>query len=185
MPEAARDLVLEPFFRIHDSRYMMYWRCASRTEYPALVASLAEKEKERLALDQRTLDQLALGEQQPEVDHGIEQEQSTTGSRDGKHYRQATGWFSYTLHNRGTGRRWLHLVHEADDPRTGFTLVVNGRELTRPQTTRLPDSNTTLSLFELPAEVLASEQLSVRFLPQTGLSTGKIFELRLLKEPLP
>ncbi len=39
-PRAARDLQLVPFFRVHDSRYMLYWRTATPTSYAAVVGKL-------------------------------------------------------------------------------------------------------------------------------------------------
>ena len=69
------QLVLEPFFRIHDSRYMIYWT----TE-----AGSGDDEEEALILDRRTIDKVAPGEQQPEVDHQMQSLNSKTGSHQGE-----------------------------------------------------------------------------------------------------
>ena len=80
-PASARDLELVPFFRVHDSRYMMYWRVATPAAYDGVVVRAARRERSRLRLEARTLDCVVPGEQQSEIDHGVRSDGSTTGSR--------------------------------------------------------------------------------------------------------
>ena len=60
------NTVLEPFFGIHDARYMMYWMTLTNNQYQSYIDSLALVEKERQELLNRTNDFIAPGEQQPE-----------------------------------------------------------------------------------------------------------------------
>ncbi len=48
---------------------MMYWLSLTNSGYKAYMDSLANIEKEKLALEKRTIDFVATGEQQPETDH--------------------------------------------------------------------------------------------------------------------
>ena len=57
---------LQPFFEIHDSRYMLYWLALSENDYKDYMDRLAKEEAERQALDARTIDKVQPGEQQPE-----------------------------------------------------------------------------------------------------------------------
>jgi DUF1680 family protein len=59
-------VVFEPFFRIHDARYMMYWMSLTNSQYKVYLDSLALQEKEKMDLQKRTIDFVASGEQQPE-----------------------------------------------------------------------------------------------------------------------
>ena len=56
---------LQPFFEIHDSRYMIYWLGLSEESYKDYINELAQQEKERAALEARTTDKVQPGEQQP------------------------------------------------------------------------------------------------------------------------
>ena len=96
-PAQAADLELVPFFRVHDSRYMIYWRAVAPGEYGKVVARLEAEEKERLALEARTLDHVTPGEQQPEVEHRVQVKAPRTGVTNGRSWREASGWFSYEL----------------------------------------------------------------------------------------
>lgn len=92
-------LILEPFAQIHDARYIMYWKFLNDNQYEVYKDSLAALEKIILALDKRTIDRVAPGEQQPEADHDMEMKDSGTGNTLDEFWRDARneGFFSYTM----------------------------------------------------------------------------------------
>jgi hypothetical protein len=80
------SLLLEPFYEVHDARYMMYWMVLTD---PSILDRLEKEQKEALALDEKTVDKVSPGEQQPEVDHKMEEKNSTKGTANGEFYRDA------------------------------------------------------------------------------------------------
>ena len=88
MENAIRN-ELQPFFEIHDSRYMMYWLALSESNYQEYLNGLAKAEQERQALEAKTIDKVQPGEQQPETDHQMETDRSNTGSSNDVHFRDA------------------------------------------------------------------------------------------------
>ena len=96
---AGARSALVPFFRVHDSRYMIYWRAVPPDRSRAVVSRLAVEEKERLALEARTIDRVTPGEQQPEVDHAFAGEETNTGEFNGRRRRDGKS-FQYTLNMR-------------------------------------------------------------------------------------
>jgi hypothetical protein len=98
-PIYSSELLLEPFYSIHDSSYMMYWLALTPRQYQSYPDSLRLLEKEKLALQKRTLDFVAPGEQQPEADHAMESAQSQVRSTNNAFWRDASngGYFSYEL----------------------------------------------------------------------------------------
>jgi len=97
--KADSALVLEPFYKIHDSRYMMYWMALTKTQYQSVVDSLAAVQKTALELEARTVDKVAPGEQQPEVDHKLSSTNSYTGNYQNEFWRDARagGYVSYSM----------------------------------------------------------------------------------------
>ena len=83
------ELTLQPFYSIHDARYMMYWLSLTNSGYKSYMDSLAKIEKEKLALENRTIDYVATGEQQAETDHSMQKENSGTGDNLNEFYRDA------------------------------------------------------------------------------------------------
>lgn len=98
----AQDLLLQPFYSIHDSRYMMYWMTLTSKQYQAYLDSISVKEKNELALQKRTIDFVAIGEQQPEADHYIQKQNSNSGNFLDAFWRDARngGYFSYQLNTK-------------------------------------------------------------------------------------
>jgi hypothetical protein len=93
------DIEFEPFYRIHDSRYMIYSMWLTNSQYKTYIDSLAIAEKERMELQKRTIDFVAPGEQQPEADHQMEKEKSNSGNSQNEFWRDARneGYFSYNM----------------------------------------------------------------------------------------
>jgi hypothetical protein len=82
-------VLLEPFYQIHDARYMMYWMALTSNQYRSYLDSIAIDEKENLALENQTIDFIAPGEQQPEVDHKMQSSNSNSGTNLDEFWRDA------------------------------------------------------------------------------------------------
>ena len=88
-PAAYRHLTLQPFYTVHDARYMIYWRVTDEKGYKQWQQQIAAEEKQQLELENNTIDQVAPGEQQSEVDHQFKGDKTTTGVFKDKHWRSA------------------------------------------------------------------------------------------------
>ena len=97
------NVVLEPFFKVHDARYMMYWMALTSSQYSSYLDSIAADEKAKLELENRTIDFVAPGEQQPEADHDMKSINSNSGNSMDEFWRDANndGYFSYNLATKG------------------------------------------------------------------------------------
>jgi hypothetical protein len=182
-PESFGGLELVPFFRVHDSRYMLYWRNVSATEYPRLVASLEAAEHARLALEARTLDRVAPGEQQPEVEHAFAGEATRTGFTADRHWREASGWFSYRLDAGGASGKPLELLvaYETSAQARQFEVQVEGRVIATEDLPASPKAAVIEKAYALPAELGAAGHLTVRFAAQPGSRTAPVSGVRLVR----
>lgn len=77
-----------------------YWRTATASAYSAVVRQIEADECERQAPEDRTLDQMLPSEQQAEIEHQYQGEDSSTGVRMGRHWRDTGRWISYRLKAR-------------------------------------------------------------------------------------
>src|SRR5690606_22967676 len=75
------DVKLNPILPSHGARYMMYWLALTRNGYQTCIDSLTNLDNGRMAIKDRTIDFGATGEQQPETDHMLQYEKSTTGNQ--------------------------------------------------------------------------------------------------------
>jgi hypothetical protein len=186
-PAAFRALELRPLFRTHDARYMLYWRTASRQAYPAVLAQIEAHERERLALDARTLDRVAPGEQQPEVEHGFQGEDTRTGLHLGRAYRDTGRFMSYRLAGAaraaGSARSLeLRLTFWGADRSDGLRLLVDERELAQLRLEgKRPDEFVDFT-FPLSPDIAvhAKDGIRVKLVAGSGRS-ARLFDLRLLE----
>ena len=125
----SEGLELIPFYRLHDSRYTVYWQVATAEEYEETQAALKRSEEELLALEALTIDQVETGQQQPESDHNFKASNSETGVHQNRHWRHARGWFSYELNDSAKEAAVLRVTYYGGDAGRNFDILLNGQVL--------------------------------------------------------
>lgn len=179
-----KNLVLQPFFRVHNSRYVIYFPYTSPGNLEQVKKAMQEKEQARLALDAITADVVHCGEQQPESDHGFKGEQTEAGLFKERHYRNAKGWFSYDLRNPGGQRRKLRVTYYGRERNRNFDIYLNNVLLTTVKMVGAGADAFTDVDYALPESLLQAKPstVTVKFAAQPGAATANVFEVRLLKE---
>ena len=186
--ENTIDGELQPFFEIHDSRYMMYWLALGENDYKAYMQKLADEEKARQALEARTVDKVNPGEQQPETDHRMETDDSNKGNTEGIFFRDAKDghYFSYLMQTKGETNLSLQLKFWGQDEwRTSeFDIYVNDKLLCsvnnshRWRTTQFKTVD-----YAIPSEfVKGKKEIRVKFVAHKGKQVGQIYGVRLVKQ---
>lgn len=182
----TNQIVFEPFYKIHDARYQMYWMTLSESKYKGRLDSLATVENENLALQKRTVDFVAPGEQQPEADHFIQQKNSNSGNSFDEFWRDANqnGFFSYQLTTNGETNLSLMLRYLATE--TGnrkFDIYIDDQKLLTVDHTNQPaQQGFKQENYTIPADLLKGKNtIRVKFQAIEGKHAGPIFYLRLLR----
>ncbi len=176
----ADALRLIPFFRLHDSRYMLYWPYSTPGALASSRLAIARSQEEQRALDARTIDQVAPGEQQPESDHAYQGEGGDAGLAPAGRWRHASKWFGYTLSDPKREAKVLRLMFSPTDAGRTFDIVVNGTLLEAVTLESRPGGALYSRDFALPP-ALASAKLELRFVSRNGSIAGGLYGLRLLK----
>ena len=178
---------IQPFFEIHDARYMMYWLALSEDSYTSYLSNLAKAEQDRQELEARTVDKVQPGEQQPETDHKMETDQSQVGNSNDVFYRDARDghYFSYLMQTGGQTDLDLRLkywgvgewkTHEFDI----FVDDVLVKEVNNTGKYRISEFK--YETYPIPAELLKDkQQVRVKFVAKPGKQIGEIYEVRLVK----
>ena len=185
--ENAIEGELQPFFEIHDSRYMMYWLALGENDYKAYMQKLADEEKARQALEARTVDKVNPGEQQPETDHNMEADVTERGNTEGVFFRDARDghFFCYLMQTKGETNLSLQLKFWGQDEwRTSeFDIYVNDKLLCsvnnshRWRTTQFKTVD-----YAIPSEfVKGKKEIRVKFVAHKGKQVGQIYGVRLVK----
>jgi len=180
------NIELEPFYRIHDSRYMIYWMWLTESQYKDYIDSLAVVEKERIELQKRTIDFVAPGEQQPEADHQLEKLKSNTGNFQDEFWRDARneGYFSYNMAtNSETGLSLMVRYWGAEWGNRKLDIFIDNEKLvTEDNTGRWNQSRFQEVKYEIPDSMVKDKkQIRVKFQALPGNTAGAVYYIRLVR----
>ena len=182
-PTEFRDLEFIPFYKLHDSRYVIYLPQESTEEIKRIQKEREQKEKQEMMLAALTIDQVAPGEQQPEADHFIQSERSQIGVHQNRHWRDAEGWFSYTLVDKEKQARKLRITYFGGDTDRQFSIRINGELITTESFHGLVGNRFIEKDYIIPPGLLKNSngQLVVKFEAEPNSRTAGIYDVRLLK----
>lgn len=173
-------LELIPFFRLHDSRYIIYWPQATQDGVKELQKQIAEEEQERIKLDAVTIDKVVCGEQQPESDHFIQSEKSYIGFDEDVHWREARGWFSYQVKNKDKKAKYLLLKVLNNKNFSNFDVYINDQKITDFDLIEVSKSFAHL-YFNIPTDVKEPE-FAVKIQARSNAVTPRVAEVRILSD---
>ena len=176
-PENYEGMKLEPFYRIHESRYMVYWPVLSASEVAKRQEEVARQESIAQALEARTADKVTCGEQQPESDHFVKMEWSGTGNDGGVQWRETRQWFSYRMKTNGRKITAVRIAFRPENNRDARVLI-NDTEIGL-------FSTADNGVIEIPvkADVMGkAENLTLKIAKGNKDITPHIYEVRLIAE---
>jgi DUF1680 family protein len=182
-PDQYKDLQLEPFYKIHDSRYVIYWQTENKAGLAAMRLKQAAEEKAKADLAALTFDMVFPGEQQPESDHFFRGDESTSGQNRDRHWRAATGWFSYELKTAEKEPAQVRLTYFGKDANRKFKILVNEQEIAQVYLQGKEGDRfyTVDYLIPKSVPVMPDGRLVLKFVADIGSETAGIYEVRLMK----
>lgn len=178
VPDSFKDIRLEPFFRIHEKRYVIYFPVSTRQQYEQMREAMAAEEERLMKLEAATVDFVAPGEQQSEVDHRFEGENSSAGIWQDRRFRHGEGWFSYRMKTPDEPAALVVTYYGRD--RRNFGIRVDDQILAD---VRLPGDRGDLFFdvsYPLPANALG-KTVTIRFQAEPNSLAGGIYGVRVVK----
>ncbi|MBN1123848.1 MAG: glycoside hydrolase family 127 protein [Sedimentisphaerales bacterium] len=185
-PDDPEGLPLMPFFRLHERRYQMYWELTTAEQIAAKKEKLAAEERAREAREAATIDWVAVGEQQPEVEHDLRGEGMETGIHNGRRWRHGT-WIQYSLDPQSVRDVILSVTYSGDDRGREFDILVNGMLIATQGLTGEKPNHFIEKRYPIPYEILkaaGNDRLTVRFAVKRLLAGG-LYDVRLLRPGVP
>ncbi|MFC4655816.1 beta-L-arabinofuranosidase domain-containing protein [Rheinheimera marina] len=175
---------LIPFFRLHDSRYQLYFQQLSPEQAKAQQQAQREADAKAQQLAAATLDKVYPGEQQPESDHYYQGEQSEAGVNSNRHWRHSHSWFSYQLATQGETAAVLQLDYYGLDQNRQFELWIDDHKLADVSLSGTGQANWYSVDYPIPADWLRGHRtIRLKFVAKPGSIAGGIYGVRLLRAP--
>jgi hypothetical protein len=147
---------------------------------------LAADERAKAAREAATLDSVAVGEQQPEVEHAFVGEGAETGVAQGRRWRHGK-WFQYTLNTRGEKAADLAITHWGGDSGRAFDIFANDTLLAGERLDNSKPGQFMEKRYSIPSNVLGAAsdgRVRIKFVTKVGLAGG-VFDVRLVRTAAP
>jgi len=166
---------------------LMYWMVLTNNQYRSYLDSIAADEKRSLHWENRTIDFVAPGEQQPEVDHKMQSSNSNSGTNLDEFWRDASngGYFSYALTTKGESdltllvRYWGYEWGE----RKFDIYIDDGKLVTENNTGRWYQSKFQNIIYKIPNSMIeGKDRMRLKFQAQQGSTAGAVYNIRLLRK---
>lgn len=179
----GQQLDLIPFYRLHDSRYTLYFGQSDAEHWQSRQAELTLRSKQDALLAASTLDLVQPGEQQPESDHFFQGVGSEAGLNGTRHWRHATDWFGYQLNAKGQVNPVLRLTYFGLDTGREFDIVIDDKKLTKVSLSDTREATYYSVDYPIPADFIAdpNKPFRVKFVAKPGSIAGGLYEVRLMK----
>ena len=166
---------------------MIYWLALSENNYKGFLDDLAKAEQERQALENRTVDKVQPGEQQPETDHKMSTDESYTGNTNDVFWRDARDghYFSYIMQTKGETDLSLRLKYwgVGEWKSHEFDIFIDDTLIKSVNNTgKYRISEFKYETYPIPADLLKGKtQVCVKFVAKPRKQIGEIFGVRLVK----
>lgn len=181
-PVEPGGLPLEPFFSLHEKRYQMVWELTTREKLAARREQRAAEERVRVAREAATIDRVAVGEQQPEVEHDFKGENTETGIYNGRRWRHGAA-FQYTLNTHGEEAVDLEVTYSGSDRGRRFDILTNGTKIASQALTGHKPGEFFSQRYVIPQSILQAAQdnrVTIKFVA-TQQRAGGVYDVRLLR----
>jgi hypothetical protein len=178
-----RALTLVPFFRQYDRRTAVYFPRFTEAQWKTEQAVYEAAQREKAALDARTVDVLHLGEMQPERDHEYRSNHSDLFSWGGRSARQlpwGTGnYMEFALTVR-PGPMLLGALYWGEEVNKNFDISVEGTRIANERRAAPPVKRFVGRDYPIPeALTRGKDKVTVRF--ETRGTDAFVYEARTLE----
>ena len=179
------DVTLLPFNELFYDYYNVYWDVFSLEEWQSQQSALLADETRQKDEDARLVDEIHLGEQQSEVDHGVTSEGSQMGDFNERKWRLAEddGYFEFAMRVEPATPQILRCTYWSDEAgNRAFDILLDGQFLA----TQTLEGNQPGRFFDveypLPNNLSAKDRrVTIRFQPHRGNIAGRVFNCAILK----
>jgi DUF1680 family protein len=175
-----KNLHLVPFYKLYDTRYVLYWPYTSPDNLQSLLDTMRKKEEAAAVLEALTVDLINTGEQQPESDHQLMGEGTDTGLFLERHFRTGNGWFSYHLKDTAGKAGKIRITYYGAEKNRSFDILINNVLLKTVTLDGTKGEQFFEEEYQLP-DNLKGKNLVLKFSGRPNASIANIYEVRLMK----
>ena len=185
--EAARPTALHflPFYVVHHNRYGVYFDKFTEADWDKTEAEYRAEEVRVKDLASRTIDQMTIGQMQPERDHNLKSQRNDVRDVNGRSFRTAMtdGWFEFDMKVEANAANDLVLTYWGNERiHPDFAILVDGTLLASETLAQHHENRFFDIEYTIPAELTKGKsKVTVRVQPFTGKSGPSVAGARIVK----
>jgi hypothetical protein len=133
----------------------------------------------------RVVDSVIAGQARDETEHHVAGSGTTSGTADGKTWRSATGWFSYSLKiYDDSPLTVVCLLADGDGTADGFELLLDGEKTGRVERQPARTKGSTVEMRIPFNDTKGKTSVVVKIVALPGSKTPRVLEIRTVQEHL-
>ncbi len=179
-----RDVVMKPFFELHDRRYTIYWDLFSEERWQQFQEAYNAELAHKKALEEMTVDFFQPGEMQPERDHKFVANQSWVGQLKHRKFREVhNGWFSCEMKTLPNIPMALVVDYWGAFPGSKtFDILVNEVKIATQNISNMNDGQFEDIKYSIPESITKGKShVTIKFRAHEGHRAGPVFGVRTIK----
>ena len=179
------DVMLYPFYRMHNKRYAVYWDLLTAQQWLEREANYKKELERARRLVALTVDFVQPGEAQLEREHNLQGERMEAGEHSGRKWRHARdgGWLSFDL--KALPDQPVSLVCSFWGSETGprtFDILADGTKVAMQSLQNDKPGEFFDVTYAIPEDLTRGKgKITIRFQAHPGNTAGGVFGVRMIK----
>jgi DUF1680 family protein len=180
------DVTLQPFYSIDDAFYSVYWDVFSPLAWKDEQHRYEEKKRLAYELEKSTVDELRVGEMQPERDHNFTGQNLETGESHTRKFRVANDGGSFSFNMKvvsGFSYNLIATYWGMDNRGRNFDILVDGEKIASVDLNKFKESKFYDISYKIPTDLVEGKtSVKITFQAKAKNQAGPVFGVRLVKE---
>jgi len=177
------NVILRPFYKIFKDRYTVYWRTYSAQQWQQKLGEDSLAAAKRKDIEQRTVDDVIVGDRQNERNHNLLGDTTMGGVYDGRGWRESrNGWFSYNLKIGIDKPVTLVCTYQGSEGRRRIFKVIVDDVTIATQTMIYHPTESFDVEYRLPEKLTKGKRyVTVKFQAESNAIAGSVLDVRVVQ----
>ncbi len=180
------DVTFQPFYSLDDEFYSVYWDVFTPTAWKEEQVRYEEKRRSAYELERSTVDEIRMGEMQPERDHNFTGEKLEAGESHTRKFRVANDGGSFTFTMKvvsGFSYNLIATYWGMDNRGRNFDILVEGEKIASVDLNKFKESKFYDIPYKIPKSLLEGKtMIKITFQANAKNQAGPVYGVRLVKE---
>ncbi len=181
----SKEVQLIPFNTTADEHYTVYWDVFTPQQWTDQKKIYEAEKMKQQELEARTIDNLRIGEMQPERDHELIGEKTITGDEHNRKWRMAedSGYFSFTMKVDPSANNTLVCTYWGMDNRDKiFDIYINDIKIATEDLNKYKASKFYEIAYPIALDLTKYKLTAkIKFVPKANNSAGPLYSAKMVK----